>query len=368
YAINISAVKAADKTVIDDAVIKVTSNGTEISPDESGNYMISEGSYVITASADGYRTAEKTLELTPALESKNVTIEMTSSTDLQNAEITVKYADKSGASIKEDTTPNGEYYVGDSYTVSSDLTADIIKNADGITSVYKIDKDKSQLSIDSLEAQNTITLVYALDGVYNLYEDFESYIVDSSKWTGSNTYVTVASENGDKYLSFASNGNTIGTYTAIDTISGEGKVFKVSADLKFAPTGTAGNSQFALSSSSPSFDGNNVNYGITGSSGNAAGHIIGIEYNKGAELLVNGTSVDAAFAGNWMHMEATVDFTTKKISVTLTNDSGKNAAVTDADFYSGENSGDNIGTFYLRAAKTNGTVGVDNLTIAELSE
>ena len=48
--------------------------------------------------------------------------------------------------------------------------------------------------------------------------------------------------------------------------------------------------------------------------------------------------------------------------MTLKNDSDITAELNDLDFYS-SNDITEIGSFYLRAAKSNGTVGLDNLTM-----
>ena len=61
----------------------------------------------------------------------------------------------------------------------------------------------------------------------------------------------------------------------------------VNADIKFAPKGTAGNSQFSIGDTSPKFDSNNVNYGFVNKSKKYDGHIIAVEYNSGSALLVN---------------------------------------------------------------------------------
>ena len=62
------------------------------------------------------------------------------------------------------------------------------------------------------------------------------------------------------------------------------------------------------------------------------------------------------------HLNAEINFATKKINVTLKNDSDITAELNDLDFYS-SNDITEIGSFYLRAAKSNGTVGLDNLTM-----
>lgn len=79
YAISVNAVNTADSLGIDNAVITVTDAVTnaEIIPAD-GRYMLCEGNYVITVSADGYRTVQYPFELTPALDSKEVYIPMTS--------------------------------------------------------------------------------------------------------------------------------------------------------------------------------------------------------------------------------------------------------------------------------------------------
>ena len=92
------------------------------------------------------------------------------------------------------------------------------------------------------------------------------------------------------------------------------------------------------------------------------GHIIAVEYNAGSALLVNGQTVASDFVGSWMHLSAEINFATKKINVTLTNDNDLTVKLNDLDFYS-SNDIMEIGSFYLRAAKSNGTVGLDNLTM-----
>ncbi len=155
---------------------------------------------------------------------------------------------------------------------------------------------------------------------------------------------------------YTSNGSTIGAYETIDTIDCTDKTVTVEADVKFAPTGTAGNSQFVISGSAPKFLSNNINYGI-----DSSGHILAFEYNNGSTLLVNGNSVSTSFIGSWMHIKAEIDFAAEILTVTLSNDSGTTAEFTDIAFYS---SGvDDIGSYYVRAAKTTGTVAVDNMSV-----
>ena len=79
-------------------------------------------------------------------------------------------------------------------------------------------------------------------------------------------------------------------------------------------------------------------------------------------MLVNGQIVSSDFVGSWIHLNAEINFATKKINVTLKNDNDITAELNDLDFYS-SNDITEIGSFYFRAAKSNGTVGIDNLTM-----
>jgi hypothetical protein len=363
YAITVNTVNKADNSsVAADVTITDDVSKTAIEP-QNGVYMLSEGSYTITAAADGYRTVTYPFELTPALESKEIKIEMVSSADLENANVTIKYVDEENNTIKEDVTPSGTYYVGESFTVSDELTADFtVKDSDGKVNLYQFNSSKSQTEV-TLTEDTEITLVFNLVGQYDYYEDFENYTVDTDAWKKGSGSVnpTVASDSGS-YLKFTSNGSTIGAYTTFDEIDCTNKNVKIEFDLKFAPTGTAGNSQFSIGNTSPSFDGSNINYGITGSSGNAAGHIIGLAYNSGSKFLVNGQEASLNFINKWMHVEADADFASKTVTIRLSNDSGDSAVFEDADFYS-SSVANNIGSMYVRAAKTSGTVSVDNLFI-----
>ena len=194
---------------------------------------------------------------------------------------------------------------------------------------------------------------------YDYYEDFENYTVDQSAWQGTASAVGIANDNSN-YLKYTSNGNTIGAYTNINPISCEGKAVRIEADLKFAPKGTAGNSQFTIGDTAPTFSGGNIGWGIIQGS---EGHIIAFEYNTGSTFKVNGTTINSNLIDSWLHMTADVDFESKKVNITLTNNSGVSEEYKNLGFYS-SNAITEIGSIYMRAAKSNGTVSVDNLKIA----
>ena len=139
----------------------------------------------------------------------------------------------------------------------------------------------------------------------------------------------------------------------------------ITADVKFTPAteaqsnGKIGNSQFAISNVLPSFSGTNITYGINSS---CSGHIIVFEYNSGETLAVNGNELSTDFIGDWMHLEADVNFSDKSASITVTNDSGLKAEFEDAEIYSSSFDG-NIGSYYMRGAGAYGMVSADNITV-----
>ena len=335
-----------------------------LTPNLNGEYLLCEGDYLISATADGYRDAGQKLELSQATESKNITVPMVSVMDLTKADIAIEFKDNQGNDIMESVTETGDFYVGDKYTVSADYRKDQVVKRDGKVYTYKYNAEKSVYTEDKLEENNIFTLVYDVGGEYDFYADFENYTIDDSALTygGGNPKLTVANDNENSYLSYASTGSTVGVWQKFDTIDCTNKTVTVNADIKFAPKGTAGNSQFSIGDTSPKFDSNNVNYGFVNKSKKYDGHIIAVEYNSGSTLLVNGQTVSSDFVGSWIHLNAEINFATKKINVTLKNDSDITAELNDLDFYS-SNDITEIGSFYLRAAKSNGTVGLDNLTM-----
>ena len=363
YAITVGAYKATNKNeMVEGAVITLKDKATDtVVEPTNGKYMLCEGDYIITAQANGYRTVEYLLELSPALESKEIKVEMISTEDLEKAQITVKYVDEEGNEIKEAVTPNGTYYVGDSYTVSDSMTADfIVKSSDGKSNLYKFNPSKSQIETE-LTAQTEIILVFNLSGQYDYYENFDEYVVNESEWNSSGTYPVVA----DGKLTYTCVGSSsTGAYTTFDAIDCTGKMVKVEADLKFSPKMISGDSQFSIGDSDPTFSSNNINYGIE----NSTGHIIGIVHKKNStSLLVNNTPVSTDLIGDWLHIEADIDFVSRKVTVKLTNESGYSEEVKDVSFYS-SNTANNIGSLYLRGAGGNGKVEVDNLAITITGE
>lgn len=365
YKMTFGAVDSKSKESINaNIVVKDGISGAVLTPNSNGEYLLCEGDYVISATADGYRDSEEKLELSQATESKNITIPMVSSTDLTKANITVEFKDGAGNDIMDSVTETDNFYVGDKYTVSADYQKDQIVKRDGKVYVYKYNAEKSVCTTDNLEENNTFTLVYDLDGEYDFYADYENYTVDDTLMTYGNgsPKVTVAKENDNSYLSYASTGATVGAWQKLDTLDCTNKTVTINADIRFSPKGTAGNSQFSIGDSSPKFDGNNVNYGFVKGSTRSDGHILALEYNSGSTFLVNGQTVSNEFIGSWMHINAEINFSTKKINVTLTNDNDLKAELSDLDFYS-SNEITEISSMYFRAAKTNGTVSLDNVTM-----
>lgn len=365
YKMTFGAVDSKSKESVDaNIVVKDGISGAVLTPNSNGEYLLCEGDYLISATAEGYRDAGQKLELSQATESKNITVPMVSVTDLTKAHIAIKFKDNQGNDIMESVTETGDFYVGDKYTVSADYRKDQVVKRDGKVYTYKYNAEKSVYTADKLEENSVFTLVYDVGGEYDFYADFENYTIDDSVLTygGGSPKLTVAKDNENSYLSYASTGSTVGVWQKLDTIDCTNKTVTVNADIKFAPKGTAGNSQFSIGDTSPKFDSNNVNYGFVNKSKKYDGHIIAVEYNSGSTLLVNGQTVSSDFVGSWIHLNAEINFAAKKINVTLKNDNNITAELNDLDFYS-SNDITEIGSFYLRAAKSNGTVGLDNLTM-----
>ena len=365
YKMTFDAVDSKSKESVDaNIVVKDGISGAVLTPNLNGEYLLCEGDYLISATADGYRDAGQKLELSQATESKNITVPMVSVMDLTKADIAIEFKDNQGNDIMESVTETGDFYVGDKYTVSADYRKDQVVKRDGKVYTYKYNAEKSVYTTDKLEENNIFTLVYDVGGEYDFYADFENYTIDDSALTygGGSPKLTVAKDNENSYLSYASTGSTVGVWQKLDTMDCTNKTVTVNADIKFAPKGTAGNSQFSIGDTSPKFDSNNVNYGFVNKSKKYDGHIIVVEYNSGSTLLVNGQTVSSDFVGSWIHLNAEINFATKKINVTLKNDNDITAELNDLDFYS-SNDITEIGSIYLRAAKSNGTVGIDNLTM-----
>ncbi len=362
YAMEIGAVNAADGSVVSGASITVVDDVSqaEIKPNDAGKYMLSEGDYTITAVAAGFRTAVMKFELTPALESKQVIVRMTSDADLQVAQVTVKYVDEESNILKQDTVITEKLYVGDSYSLPVSYQADIvIKNAQGKTDVYQFNPSASTTST-TLVADTVLTLVFNLAAQYDYYENFDAYTLDQAAWnTGAGKLYPTADKG---VLNILSTGKSQGAYTLLPEIACAGKTVKIACDLKIGPASISGESQFSIGDTAPAFSSGNIDYGVKDS----AGHIISLLHNK-TTLTLNGQSISTGCLGSWVHMEADVDFASKKVTVKLTNDSGYAAEVKDVGFYSttvGSTVGDSIGSLYLRAGSSDGSVSVDNLAIS----
>lgn len=367
YAMSVEPVNSESMEAVEVADIHVYDGvyGTELAAEADGTYMLCEGSYRVTAEADGYVQYEGAFEVAPWIDSKTVTLSMTPLDGLEDAELVIRYEDTDQVQLKDETVITG-LYAGYSHEIGDEYFEDIKTSVDGTVSVYSCVTAKEEVSPVQLAAgTNTVTLVFELKGSYLYYEDFGAYTVNESEWTSpTKTYPSAVSEGDNRYLKFSSNGGTIGAYANIAPIEGSGKAYTISADVKFSPTGTAGNSQFAISGSSPSFDSNNVDWGVINkNTGRKAGHILVFEYNAGAELLFNGENLPGTFANTWLHIEAVVDFASGTVTAVIENEAGESREIS-TPFYSSEaGAPEDIGSIYMRAAKTNGAVSIDNITI-----
>ena len=361
YYMTFTAVDSTTSDAVENAAITVKDGTSDavIEPESDGTYHLCEGDYIIHAEADGYRAADMPFELIPAVEDKNVAVPMTSNSDLTPATVTLKYVDEENNIIKDDVIITDNVYAGDSYTVPDEYTADFTKmNDSGKWDLYQFNASASQTTA-ILEESTELKLVFNLTSTYDYYEDFENYTVDTSAWTGTTAGVSLGNENSSNYLNYACTGSSsVGAYTAIPEINCDGKTVRVEADIKFAPSSITGDSQFSIDSSSPTFSGNNVNWGVE----NSTGHIISFIQSSKGTFSVNGNNVGMDFVDGWMHMTADIDFVSQTVTIRLTNDSGDDITIEDSDFYS-SSVDSNIGSIYMRGASGGGNVSLDNLAI-----
>ena len=363
YYMTFTAVDSTMNDNIENAAITVKdgTSGAAIDPDGDGTYHLCEGDYIIHAEADGYRTVDMPFELIPAVEDKDVKVPMISNDDLTPATVTIKYVDEENNPVKDDVIITENIYAGDSYTVPKEYTADFTKlNDSGKVDLYQFNASASQTTA-ILEESTELKLVFNLTTTYDYYEDFEDYTIDESTWHhGQGSHSLTLGTDNSTYLNYAcASGSSVGSYTTIDETDCTGKTVRIEADLKFSPESITGDSQFSVGNTATSFDGDNIHYGIE----DAHGQIIGIVHKaNSASFLVNGQSVSTDLIGDWFHMTADADFVSKTVTIRLTNASGYDVTIEDADFYNSD-AESNIGAFYMRGASGGGNVSLDNLAI-----
>ena len=283
----------------------------------------------------------------------------------KTANIIIQYCDEENNKIKDDVILTANYKDGDTYTIPEILKQNFtVKTEDGLYNLYNVNDMTSQLTVPYT---NEMTLMLKFNNVaqYDYYEDFENYTVDASKWKKQDSSVPLPMLENDntKYIQHKTGSSTTGAYTTFDEIGAMEKTVKITADLKFTePAGNnKGNSQFTIGNTNPSFSGNNITWGAVAGNTPTDGHIIGLEYNGGSTLRVNGEMSDTDFIGDWVHLDADADFSSKTVKITLSNKNGKSAEY-ETSFFS-SNLESNIGSMYLRSAGESGSVSVDNLTV-----
>lgn len=154
YKMTFGAVDSKSKESVDaNIVVKDGISGAVLTPNSNGEYLLCEGDYLISATADGYRDAGQKLELSQATESKNITVPMVSVTDLTKADIAIKFKDNQGNDIMESVTETGDFYVGDKYTVSADYRKDQVVKRDGKVYTYKYNAEKSVYTAGKVEEE-----------------------------------------------------------------------------------------------------------------------------------------------------------------------------------------------------------------------
>lgn len=281
-----------------------------------------------------------------------------SAADANKSKITIQYRDEENNEIKADAVFSETYVEGGTYTVPDEMKKNFSVKTDEGYNYYHFNEGKSQLT-EPFAKEITLTLVFNNTDQYAYYEDFENYTLDLNKWhTGAGDLPVIAGDNS-KYLSHSTGSSTTSGYMTFDEVDTTNKTVKITADVKILKHAGTGESQFTIGNTSPSFDSNKVNYGT---SSGTNGHILHMAYAaKNGSFKVNGQSADVNFLGDWMHIEADVDFGSKDTVITLTNDSGKSEKIETKIFSSAFSN--NLGSFYMRSGGTEGSVSLDNLTI-----
>lgn len=278
------------------------------------------------------------------------------------ASITIEYVDEEKNTIKDSVVLSETYEDGSDYTLPDSYIQNFaVKTTEGKYNHYVFNESTSDIPKYYSE-QMTVTLVFNNDKQYDFYEDFENYTLNTSNWHEQTSSVPdpTIKEDHTKYINHITGDSTTGGYMTFNEIDTTGKTVHISADVKFTePTGSKkGNSQITICNTKPGFSGNNITWGIIESS---AGHLVALEYNGGSTFKVNGMTADTAFIGDWIHMEADVDFGSKATSVTLSNASGKTATYESTTF--SKTFDMNIGAFYMRSAGATATTSIDNIAI-----
>ncbi|MCH5185599.1 MAG: SGNH/GDSL hydrolase family protein, partial [Oscillospiraceae bacterium] len=281
----------------------------------------------------------------------------------ETANITIEYRKEEGELVRS-VEVTEEYIDGDTYTVPDELKSGFVKkNDEGFYDYYEINESKSELSKE-FASQMTLVLEVNQTDRFDYYDDFEDTTRVYNWNTGSGSSAPAVQTDGTKYIKHSTGSGSTGAYATFDEVSAENKEVRITADVKFThATGSKpGLGEFSIGSSSPTFGSGNINYGIEA----GTGHILALLYRDGTTLEFNKKIANIDFVDQWIHIEADADFGRETVVVKLTNEKGDTWEGTDSFYSSAVES--NIGSIYLRSPGTDGTLGVDNLTVKVTGE
>ena len=304
-------------------------------------------------------SAEPTLTPEPTAD-VSVTPPVPSDKPEKTSTVTIQFVDEENNKLKDDMVFSETYQEGDIYTVPESLKNQFaVKTDDGLYNLYEFNEGTSQQSTPFAD-EITLKLTFNSGVQYNYYEDFENYTVVQSDWKlGDKSPYPAVETSHTKYLKHTTTTTSTGTYTnfkePVDTTE---KIAEITADVMFTKPTDAKLGQFAISNTDPAFSSGKIHWGVE----NSAGHILVMQYSEGKTFKINNTDItDICEADKWLNIKAEANFSTKKINITVTNESGKSKTFEDSFFSSSVKS--NIGSIYLRSPSTNGTVNVDNLAV-----
>lgn len=333
-----------DKIVINTGAV---ADNSLIGPPESPN-NIAAAAQITPAEIDASVLGSQPGPIQCSAVYNNGTVYINTNTAVSAMVVFAKYNDD--GTLAETEIKNIELSVGDTQ-VSTELAGNV--------KVFVWDSEEEMKPLCDVAGYEKKTYVS---------EVFDGY--DVNVWSGTKPQLITDEEN--QYIQMETTTSPKGGYVLFDEIDGSNMCFEIEADIKISPADTAGNAQFAIGSSTPTFQNNSPDDGIVkGNESDPAernsGYILAIEYVTGSTLFVNGESISTDFIGEWMHIKATADFTTKLVKITISDKNGNSETVT-ADFYSSLGDNESIGSIYMRGARNNGIVAADNLVIKSSEE
>lgn len=197
---------------------------------------------------------------------------------------------------------------------------------------------------------------------YLYYENFRTLTTDTlaaNGWTSANAQgdLKVAADTTEtlgNHLKFGIGTSSRGAVKTFASKYKSDKGLTVGMDIKFNKSNNEAN-QLVLHSGNIAYSDNNVNYGCAG------GSVLIFVQTKDGTATLNGEATTIP-DNTWVKVFAKCDFTTHKVNVTVTSLDGATS------YFNGEvnmadTAADGLSGIYLRSARNNGVISMDNIEI-----